>query len=136
MFIELTQVYRASQQDRGGRLHINPNHIISMQTGLVCNNVPTTALAVTLDGYLYVAETPEQIMALIGGGEKPARTKFKVQIPSANGWADLKSSINGGPYEVELYDSERAALDDVSDELHADGFRIVFADTPANDDLY
>ncbi len=64
MFIELTQVYRATQQDHGGRLFINPNHIISMQTGLLFNNVPTTALAVTLNGYLYVAETPEQIMAL------------------------------------------------------------------------
>ena len=64
------------------------------------------------------------------------RTKFKVQIPSINGWADLKSSINGGPYEAELYDSERAALDDVSDELQADGFRIVFSNTPADDDLY
>jgi len=63
-------------------------------------------------------------------------TKFKVQIPSTNGWADLKASVYGAPYEVELYDSEEAALDDVSDELHADGFRIVFANTPADDDLY
>jgi hypothetical protein len=143
MFIELTQVYRASQQDRGGRLLINPNHIISMQTGLVCNNVPTTALAVTLDGYLYVAETPEQIMALIGGHEEPESTKFKVQIPSVNGWADLKASavVDGGPrvfgpYEVEVYDSEAEALADVRDELKPGEFRIVPSHTPADDDLY
>lgn len=77
MFIELTQVYRASQQTLGGRLFVNPNHIISMQTGLVCNNVPTTALAVTLDGYLYVAETPEQIMALLDA-EPPPNTEIQL----------------------------------------------------------
>jgi len=62
--------------------------------------------------------------------------KFKVQIPSINGWADLKSSVDGGPYEVELYDSEGAALSEVRDELKPGEFRIVPSHTPADDDLY
>jgi hypothetical protein len=67
MFIKLTQVYRTtSRHDTGGGdLFVNPEHIISMQTGLSINGVKVTALAVTLEGYLYVTETPEEIVALI-----------------------------------------------------------------------
>lgn len=70
MFIELTQVYRATQEDIGGRLFINPSIIIAMQTGLVANGVKATALTLPLAGYIYVSETPEQIMALIEGPEE------------------------------------------------------------------
>jgi hypothetical protein len=62
--------------------------------------------------------------------------KFKVQVASANGWADLKASVAGGPYEVELYGSHAAALADVGDELNPREFRIVPEGTAADDDLY
>ena len=63
-------------------------------------------------------------------------TKFKVQVPSGNGWADLKASVDGGPYEVELFDSHAAALADVGDELDPREFRVVPEGTAADDDLY
>ena len=136
MFIELTQVYRDTAKKTGGQLFVNPNSLLHMQTGLLVNGVKVTALAVAPSGTLYVTETPEQIMALIGGDDAPASIKFKVQVRSVNGWADLKASVDGGSYEVELYDSESAAHDDVSDEVDADGYRVVFSHTPADDDLY
>jgi hypothetical protein len=214
MFIKLTQIYRAKAEDTGGDLFVNPDHIISMQTGLLINGVKATALTVTLEGYLYVAETPEQITARIEGDDEkaPASTfpanfghfsihdlveaaggewikcpvnemyfvmhakiplaggkilylrqgdapddrecclvdeqgfepyegpalpaKFKVQVRSINGWADLKASVDGGPYLVELFDSAHEARADVGDEMSADEYRIVPDDTPADDDLY
>lgn len=62
--------------------------------------------------------------------------KFKVQIPSANGWADLKAATDEGSYEVELYDSHAAALADVGDELDPLEFRVVPEGTAADDDIY
>jgi hypothetical protein len=62
--------------------------------------------------------------------------KFKVQVPSVNGWADLKVADDEGSYEVELFDSHAAALADVVDELDPREFRIVPEGTAADDDLY
>ena len=68
--------------------------------------------------------------------DEVSRIKFKVQVSSINGWADLKASVDGGPNEVELFDSHAAALADVGDELDPREFRIVPEGTEADDDLY
>jgi hypothetical protein len=71
MFIKLTEIYRFGEPDNGGVLFVNPDHIVSMQTGLSINGVKVTTLNITLEIFVhYVAETPEQIMALIEGDEE------------------------------------------------------------------
>jgi hypothetical protein len=84
------------------------------------------------DGQYHRSPEPTEDIE-VSRGEKP---KFKVQIPSVNGWADLKVATDEGSYEVELFDSHAAALADVRDELEPDEFRIVPSHTPADDDLY
>jgi hypothetical protein len=61
---------------------------------------------------------------------------WKIQTLSAHGWADIKCSIDGAPYEPELYSSLHDAL--VEAEHYADqtAFRVVTASTPSEFDLY
>jgi len=73
----------------------------------------------------------------------PRSGKWKIQIASANGWADLKASIDGGPYVPDLYDSKAEAQREVDDIVESTGsgdeygsYRVVPASTRANDDLY
>ena len=75
--------------------------------------------------------------AVRGGG------KWKIQTASANGWADLKASIDGGPYVPDLYDSKAEAQREMDDIVESTGsgdeygsYRVVPASTRANDDLY
>lgn len=73
--------------------------------------------------------------------------KWKIQIASVNGWADLKASIDGGPYVPDLYDSKAEAQREVDDIVNSgfdntgsgsdySEYRVVPASTRANDDLY
>lgn len=65
--------------------------------------------------------------------------KYKIQIPSLRGWADLKASTDGGPYEDDHYDSAREAgeeLDEMVENLTDFVGRVVPADTEADEDLY
>lgn len=82
---------------------------------------------------------------------------WKIQTLSAHGWADIKCSVDGAPYEPELFTSLHDAL--VEAENYADqcgfptlslypesmlidnyadqcGFRVVTAETPSEFDLY
>jgi len=71
MFIKLTEIYRVGEPDNGGVLFVNPDHIVSMQTGVSLQGVKVTTLNITLESFVhYVAETPEQIMFLIEGDEE------------------------------------------------------------------
>lgn len=65
--------------------------------------------------------------------------KWKIQTRSVNGWADLKSSEDGGPYVVDLYDSTSIAMEELDDleKLNPDDFyRVVLESMPSDDDLY
>jgi hypothetical protein len=73
----------------------------------------------------------------------PRSGKWKIQTASANGWADLKASIDGGPYVPDLYDSKAEAQREMDDIVESTGsgdeygsYRVVPASTRANDDLY
>ena len=57
--------------------------------------------------------------------------KYKIQVQSVNGWADLKVSEDGGPCAAELFGTIKEARED----LPEDG-RVVPEYTPAQDDLY
>jgi len=66
--------------------------------------------------------------------------KFKIQIPSVNGWADLKVSMDDGEnYIPDLYDTKKEALNEIKDMKKGipdfEG-RVVSEDTEQDDDLY
>lgn len=69
-------------------------------------------------------------------------TKWKIQSASANGWADLKASIDDGPYVDDHYDSIDDALAELremilfSDSNDGTEFRVVKASVPQDDDIY
>jgi hypothetical protein len=69
-------------------------------------------------------------------------TKFKIQIGSVGGWADMKSSDGESPYEVCLYDTKEEAQEEIDcfiEELEGqteDDYRIVPESTEAEFDLY
>lgn len=70
--------------------------------------------------------------------------KYKIQAESLWGWSDLKTSIDGSDYEVEIFDQLQDAQDEIDmiiDNLDADSkvpdsYRIVAQDTPQEIDLY
>jgi hypothetical protein len=68
--IELTQIYKAAHDGRKGRYFLNPDHIVALQTGFLFNGQKATAITLPVDGYIYVAETPHQIIDLIEGDEE------------------------------------------------------------------
>jgi hypothetical protein len=69
----------------------------------------------------------------IRAAEEPVSTKFKVQVPCVNGWADIKAFTDEGSYEAALFDSHAAALADLVAELDPSTFRIVPEGTAAAD---
>ena len=70
--------------------------------------------------------------------------KYKIQVESLWGWSDLKTSINGSDYEVEIFDQLQDAQDEIdmiANNLDNNGnvpesYRIVSQDTPQQIDLY
>ena len=67
--------------------------------------------------------------------------KFKIQMAGANGWGDVKSSIDDGPYEVDLFSSKKDAKTEIKDLSSIDeddisNYRIVTKETPQDIDFY
>lgn len=70
--------------------------------------------------------------------------KYKIQVESLWGWSDLKTSIDGSDYEVEIFDRIQDAQDEINMIVHnldnngniPDSYRIVSHDTPQEIDLY
>lgn len=66
--------------------------------------------------------------------------KYKVQVPSTQGWADLKGTIDDGEsYEVELFDTReeaQASIDSIQADIPDFEGRVVTEDTEAESDLY
>jgi hypothetical protein len=68
--------------------------------------------------------------------------KFKIQIASVGGWADLKESDGQGSYEDCLFntqDEAQAEIDSFPKDTEGDSkddWRIVPSTTEADDDLY
>jgi len=68
-------------------------------------------------------------------------TKWKIQTASANGWADLKVSVDGGPYEDNHYDTLEEAIAELNNLItffESDGtdFRVVKANIQECRELY
>jgi hypothetical protein len=67
---------------------------------------------------------------------------YKIQTKSAFGWSDLKSSIDDGPYEVEVFESFDQANNELKNFCSAfqiqdkSQYRIVNADQEQDVDLY
>lgn len=68
--------------------------------------------------------------------------KWKIQSASVNGWADLKASIDSGPYVDDHYDNIDDALVELremilfSDSNDGTEFRVVKTSVPQEDDIY
>lgn len=68
--------------------------------------------------------------------------KWKIQSHSVDGWADLKVSIDGGPYVDDHYDNIDDALAELremvlfSDSNDGTEFRVVKTSVPQEDDIY
>ena len=72
--------------------------------------------------------------------KKPSK-KYKIQIATPHGWADLKSTVNDKNYVVELFSSLAAAREEAAEmiedlDLGADEIRVVPSTTRADNDLY
>jgi hypothetical protein len=80
----------------------------------------------TREGYFDVDES-----RIIGFKE----SKWKIQTRSVNGWADLKVSVDGGPYEVELMSCGEAHAE-VREEFNYSEYRVVPENTGSDDDIY
>jgi hypothetical protein len=67
-------------------------------------------------------------------------TKWKIQTALYCGWADIKTSFDGGPYVDDHYDTREEALSQMADFIHGEedgtGYRVVEASVPQDDDLY
>lgn len=73
--IQLTVIDRTTfEPDKPHRrVFVNPEHIVTMQTGYSIRGEKATGIALPLEGcsaMLFVAETPHQIMELIEGPEE------------------------------------------------------------------
>lgn len=71
----------------------------------------------------------------------PSLTSYKIQLQTLWGWADLKSSEDGGDYEVEFFDSVQDAqneLNDMVDSLNdsPELYRVVGSNEKQDIDLY
>jgi hypothetical protein len=62
-------------------------------------------------------------------------SKWKIQTCSANGWADLKVSADGGPYEVELMSCGEAHAK-LREEFNYSDYRVTQENTGSDDDIY
>ena len=68
---------------------------------------------------------------------KDSYQPWKIQTCSANGWADLKESLDGGiTYKPSLYATKREANAERLSMPNPREYRVVKASTPQNDDLY
>jgi hypothetical protein len=68
--------------------------------------------------------------------EKDNDMKYKIQIPAAYGWADLKSTEDDGKtYALDLYDTREAAEAELPDMPDTEG-RVVPEGTKADCDIY
>lgn len=67
-------------------------------------------------------------------------TKYKLQVPSANGWSDIKAtSDNGLTYEDDHYSDKSAAEKEGTEmfgRVKKQRWRAVASDTLSADDLY
>lgn len=61
---------------------------------------------------------------------------FKIQTVCTNGWADLKQSNEYGNYVADYYSTIAEAEAELADFCDPENYRIVSANTPANEDLY
>ncbi len=71
----------------------------------------------------------------------PSLTSYKIQLQTLWGWADLKSSEDGGDYEVEFFDSVQDAqneLNDMVDSLNdsPELYRVVSSNEKQDIDIY
>jgi hypothetical protein len=69
--------------------------------------------------------------------------KYKIQTATLWGWSDLKTSVDGGEYEVETFVSIKDAQDEIDmiveslEEGEApESYRVVERNTPQDVDLY
>lgn len=67
--------------------------------------------------------------------------KYKIQTNTLWGWADLKFSEDGSPYETEIFDSKKDAKDELDEILIASGdskelYRIVEDNIQEETNLY
>lgn len=65
--------------------------------------------------------------------------QYKIQTHSANGWADLRKSVDGSVnYEDYFFDTRKEALAECVDlnKYLGGGFRVTPSTTEAQDDLY
>ncbi len=67
-------------------------------------------------------------------------TRYKIQIQSANGWSNLRESIDGGPYETCLFPTRMDAVRAVEEFAELSEFlestRIVPANVPETENIY
>lgn len=75
------------------------------------------------------------------GGRAPGRGQFKIQLWTTGGWADVKSSVDGGPYVVDKYKTRREARAELEEMAEAGGYgardmRVVPASAKADSDMY
>lgn len=68
-------------------------------------------------------------------------TKWKIQTASVNGWADVKVSVDDGPYEDEHFNTIEEALAEMADYitcLCSDGtdYRVVKVSVRQDEDIY
>lgn len=67
--------------------------------------------------------------------------KYKIQTNTLWGWADLKFSEDGSPYETEIFDSKKEAKEEleeilISTEDSKELYRIIDSNTEEETNLY
>jgi hypothetical protein len=62
---------------------------------------------------------------------------WKIQIASVNGWADLKTSTNGAPYEIDYFATAEEAIEYCEGlEFDWNETRVVPGNTPSDNESY
>jgi hypothetical protein len=70
--------------------------------------------------------------------------QYKIQTGSVNGWGDVKSSTDGGPYELDVYNTWEEAQAEIdscqpgefNEDYEPSDYRIVPLHVEQQDDLY
>ncbi len=65
----------------------------------------------------------------------PKPAKWKLQLAAPFGWGDVKTSEDGAPYVVELFDTQAAACEEMA-AMGGDGLRVVLSTVEQDVDLY
>lgn len=68
--------------------------------------------------------------------QMPARPCYKLQIRGHHGWGDLKTSIDDGPYELELFPNWEEAERERKQFPNPSEYRVVTDDVPSDHDFY